>query len=517
MNRIILSLILAVVLSPSAKAEVMEDRLHVWIDGCLGFIDLSGNLLFLTDFTTYDDGLPGEPQWTEGFLWVGRDTTNAQGRVRRIYDFIDVHGKALTGRELSRYNFMKAPEFKDGYAYVRFEGQEPRNGIIDTQGRVIAIWHQRYVPFYSGFSDGLHPLLLSKPNEERLFAYVNTSGRIAIDGPFQAVQEFRNGRAWVREGGKWGIIDTNGQFVLPPRFAAVDWQGTVNGCTWVSDSGSLWGLIDDRGKYLIRPQFEQMDASRGGLTMVMSGGCWGLVNRDGEMRVPTVYDRIEPVYQEVTLWKVSIDDRWGLITSEGQTVCPVEFKRIHVRDGLVHVERNGLHGLIDIGGRVVVEPKYDFIFPYSEGPFEFRQDGRCGYMSWGGDIVVEPKYNECWSFHEGRAVVQDENGKWGIIDEFGEYLISPKYDGIGWPHRYGLTAVYLGKRGDPDRRSGVIDMDGNIVIPIEYDSASPVRPGIVSLRRCGRTGYLKLPDTWIWGPSERWTEWGTVRSADAQQ
>lgn len=59
------------------------------------------------------------------------------------------------------------------------------------------------------------------------------------------------------------------------------------------------------------------------------------------------------------------------------------------------------------------------------------KDGdKWGYISLEGDghWIAEPKFLQIYYHFDGLARVQNENGKWGWIDENGKWAISPKFD-----------------------------------------------------------------------------------------
>jgi hypothetical protein len=87
---------------------------------------------------------------------------------------------------------------------------------------------------------------------------------------------FREGRARVARAGRWGHIDTHGEFVTAPQFdmaleffeglAAVDF-GTSDSHRAVADALET-GFIDRTGKFQIAPRFLSAGAFRGGFCLV---------------------------------------------------------------------------------------------------------------------------------------------------------------------------------------------------------------------------------------------------------
>ena len=85
----------------------------------------------------------------------------------------------------------------------------------------------------------------------------------------------------------------------------------------------------------------------------------------------------------------------------GEIAVPAQYRRAWIfSDGLAAVQRNGNIGFIDHEGNVVI----DFKFPFHGNPLN--------------DFV----------FEDGHCVVANEEGKCGVIDKTGAWIIRPEYD-----------------------------------------------------------------------------------------
>ena len=88
---------------------------------------------------------------------------------------------------------------------------------------------------------------------------------------------------------------------------------------------------------------------------------------------------------------------------------------------------NDKYGYKDGGGKIVVEPRYDLAYPFTEGLAAVRLDGKYGYLNESGKEVVTPKYDFSWHFIGGFATVK-LGGKFGFIDVTGKEVIEPRYE-----------------------------------------------------------------------------------------
>ena len=87
----------------------------------------------------------------------------------------------------------------------------------------------------------------------------------------------------------------------------------------------------------------------------------------------------------------------------GEIAIPAQYRRAWIfSEGLAAVQKNGNIGFIDHKGNVVI----DFLYPYHGNPLT--------------EFV----------FDDGHCVVADADGKCGVIDRTGKWLIQPDYDTV---------------------------------------------------------------------------------------
>ena len=66
------------------------------------------------------------------------------------------------------------------------------------------------------------------------------------------------------------------------------------------------------------------------------------------------------------------------------------------------------YGFIDKSGKVVIEPQFDDVGPFSEGFAGVEKDGKWGFIDKSGKVVIEPQFDDAEPFSEGLAKVRRE-------------------------------------------------------------------------------------------------------------
>jgi hypothetical protein len=137
----------------------------------------------------------------------------------------------------------------------------------------------------------------------------------------------------------------------------------------------------------------------------------------------------------------------------------------------------GKFGLIDRHGKVILTNEYDEILGFSHnrarvnkgGTFQTNrvEGGQWGYINKQGEEIIPLQYDQAWYFTEGLAAVQ-KDGNWMYIDTLGNVQLNLKdrYDQV-WHFQDGVAKVYVYDKQTDSRNYGMIDREGNEVVPLD--------------------------------------------------
>ena len=144
----------------------------------------------------------------------------------------------------------------------------------------------------------------------------------------------------------------------------------------------------------------------------------------------------------------------------------------------------GEDGFIDKSGRMVIEPRFEAAFSFSEGLAGIRSGKKFGFIDKEGTVKIAPQFDEISSFRNGLARVRT-GASWGYIDTTGKMIIAPQFfegrafsEGLAMVRRSGgkptIGKDSFGREGtgiliDP---AGYIDKTGTMVI--ELNSVRPL-------------------------------------------
>ena len=315
--------------------------------------------------------------------------------------------------------------------------QEAVHGYIDSEGDWVI---EPRFKWEREFSEGLAAVEI-----DRRIGYIDSTGTVVIEPVFDSAQSFSEGLA-VAGGG--GYIDKAGAWVITPRFqgAAPFSEGLAGVECAPGDSGGLegYGFIDKTGAWVIPPRPEWMFVEDGfseGLARVCEyyTGLVGFIDKTGAVIVEPQYNFARPFSEGLAMVRIDVGKGvydWGYVDKTGalvlrfdhETYADVDsfseaFAMVAMHDG----DQRRKCGFIDRTGAWVIEPRFAWCGPFSEGLAAARLDGKCGYVDKTGAWVIEPRFQSAEPFSGALAWVYLDEVR-GYIDKTGAFVYSEPWE-----------------------------------------------------------------------------------------
>jgi hypothetical protein len=299
--------------------------------------------------------------------------------------------------------------------------------------------------------------------ERGLCGAVNRDGGIVVEPRFDFVDEFHEGRAVVRFGGRYGYVDTNGKVVTSPQYAIA---GRYRLGLAEVDIGGKSALIDLGGRQVLAPRFASAipftrdvfwvadgtreqhklhgreefsgPAFRPTGNVLRSNAKWGLIDATGTwIREPDFRDIAGFDPENDHLMWAQAGTGWGLIRPDGSWALePVFQNKRELSDGLAAVWRDSKLGYVDRTGRIAIPLKFDVVTGSSEFttgmPAPAKLGKLTGLIDRSGNWVTEPAYDSIYPIHGGepasdlefRGFVARRGDKTDLLDRSGKTIIN---------------------------------------------------------------------------------------------
>lgn len=155
------------------------------------------------------------------------------------------------------------------------------------------------------------------------WGYIDKAGKMTIKYQFDNAREFHDGKAVVASGGKLGVIDENGNYIINPQFSSM----IVDGNNYVIEQNGKWGWCDKAGSIIIKPQFDDANPFLGNdLASIKLGNKYGYINNVGMIEINPQFQLALTFNSGIAL--VVSDNKVGFIDGKGKFIINQQFDTI---------------------------------------------------------------------------------------------------------------------------------------------------------------------------------------------
>lgn len=444
---------------------------------------------------------------------------------------IDAQGNWLIAPDFSELGSFEGP-----YARALLPGADPYRDVIivDSAGQKVAL--------PTAVMNGLERIAGNVAvyreqdgrGDNRWYLWDIAAGKRALADSLQAIGNYSDGYAQAQQRGKWGLLDSQGKWVVPPtRTSAPYVQIQPGGFLLLQDEedSSLARLLRSDGRtvgpklsrevrHIGHGQFQVTRADTGeaaildtvrnatitlphtsthnlshsdGWVIVPSDFMRGAVDTQGNWRIAPTLTEFNPFFvQPAGIARATRKSGYFLMNEQGKQVLGGQGDLFPLQ-GMARVVRSNDDNdsvLLDMQGREIarVEGNYGFeVDNASEGlvPYRQRSTNKYGFMDATGKRVIGAFFDSLGPMKNGRAVAvrKDRAGRFqGYIDQSGRYAILPEFN---WASEFSEGRALVLRDG----LTQYIDTEGNAIAYI----------GML----CGHVAVISPADDVLWPGPEK--------------
>ncbi|MEK3794767.1 WG repeat-containing protein [Paenibacillus sp. FSL R7-0204] len=209
-----------------------------------------------------------------------------------------------------------------------------------------------------------------------------------------------------------------------------------------------------------------------------------------------------PIYKWLTRyfhgWAAfeSLDGTKGFIDYSHQNSIYLDFDGFarFSSDGVASYSKNGLSGIIDQSGNIILDPTYTRVDVFSEGFALVEIDSNFGFLNTKGEVTHPAVWNNALFFKNGLAAVSNSNNKWGCVNTNGDLVIPTKYSFLGACDDERICF----QKG---RKYGFLNMEGEIVIPPIFEEVDGFSEGYAAVQVNKKWGIIDTKGDFIVEPA----------------
>jgi len=173
-------------------------------------------------------------------------------------------------------------------------------------------------------------------------------------------------------------------------------------------TNGLYGYADEKGKFIIEPRFEKAFPFENGVARILEKKLWGLIDQKGNYKISPKYYELQGVKNNLLIVGIN-DSKSGLI----------------------------LYGLMDITGRELIKPQYQFVTPdYNNqilivGKTLLDNNGktkiRFGLINNKNNILIPITFKEIKHARFRTFATRNDNNLWNLFDVDGKTIFGKDY------------------------------------------------------------------------------------------
>ena len=382
---------------------------------------------------------------------------------------------------------ISIPFFYNGYAKII---KERKCGMIDKSGKIIIpIEYENLTPFTQF---GNFVLIMKTISGKKNYGVVTVQNKQLVPVEYEDIK-MDTGMMTVKQNGKWGLIDKTGKQLLPCEYNYLSYSPTDKVAT--AEKGTQYGVVDLTGKWLFEKvkSIYTLYSCKFGMVQCKVSGKYGYLDLKGNEVVVTRYEGANDFnsYGLALVYKkkegTSYTNIYGYIDKKGNEVIPLKYESIGTfNSGLVYAKdpETNRFGYMDKTGKWALPAVYidGTAFDDFGGAWVKMTDDKYHYINkTGKDLgTFNEKGNPYQQFgKDGYAVYEDPGNKCAVIDRNGKQI--KLIDDVETLYLSAETMTPY--KSKATGKYGCVDVDGNKVIPAEYEGFAGFTDGVCKVQK----------------------------------
>ena len=394
-----------------------------------------------------------------------------------------IKNKKITQEEITEYN----------YFITSING---KSGVIDKTGKTIVEPQYDYVQIpnpskpifvclydYSADSKEYTSKVLNGNNKEILTNYKNVqaipNNNTSINNSYQT-QILR-----YKENDKYGVVSINGKKITPAIYESIETLEYKDGILKVEKDGK-YGLIDLNGEEIVKTEYNSIETDgyyyenskyekAGYIVNIRTdeGYRYGYINYKGRQTLDTMYTnikRITEIKDDNVVYLITYNNGKAGILKNGQTLIENKYESIEFdgTNNILMLQQNAKQGVYDLEGNMILPIQYENI-TFAGKYINAYKDGKLLVFDVTGTLQSEDSYKSLITVANGKySITMNRDNKYGVIDSNKTNILENKYSYIEYAFdNYFIVSL--------DEKTGIVDGNNNIIIPIEKDIVQNIR------------------------------------------
>lgn len=389
-----------------------------------------------------------------------------------LFGLVDFNGKYIVPAEYSEISIYSKT---DGQCYYRSENQNNQlNAIVAIRLKKdgkYGLMNVNAKPIFQIKFDGMERVgeglwRLQKGAEYFLYS---SNGKKVFDsaiGEIKPIGDCKAQNLKITVNSKFGILDSSHHWLIKPEYDYLE----RNWIHYEIRKNGLTGLLDKDGKVLLELEYDYIHRRTDGTFFVSKNNLKGKLNTLCQIIIPVKYKKLVKLHDDPIqagryyFYAAEEWGKWKILADNGNQIGNQIF------DSILHAGRRGLRVKLD---------NYWYFGKVQEGRLSFHKNIKVEEFTWVNQGFYAYKLNGKYGLWE-LYLLEKGQGK----------LFEPKFDEI-YPLTFKDSQRFIVRN---EGKYGLINRDGEIVIPIEYEEFQEIKIGYNPI---GSVGFSK-GDQWFY-------------------
>lgn len=173
---------------------------------------------------------------------------------------------------------------------------------------------------------------------------------------------------------EYGLVNKTGKFIVPLNTYHLI-STTFDDDIFIVSNNDKWGFIDATGKEIIPLIYDYASSFKDGFGVVSFNGNFGMIDRNNNTVIPFEFCDIEVLSNQLIAVQKTKEGKYALMNNKGKPLGDFSYDFIHslYYGDTFSVKRNGLYGIIDNTGKIIIPINYEAIDVNLDLSFETRK------------------------------------------------------------------------------------------------------------------------------------------------
>ncbi len=430
--------------------------------------------------------------------------------------------------------FLPFLGFSTGEEEYSIIEKDQKKGLVNKKGRVLIPPEYEELGWTNGGTQLLEDVIGFKKNG--LWGILNTKNEKITQPVYHSLTRFN--KNWIVASKKlpynsnivYGVINAKGKAEIAFEYHNLQVHGDqMIACINEHDS-YLYGILDDRSKSVVPTKYDRIESLNDHLYEVHLNDKIAVFNTDGDNLTDFILDSVK-VYDSNYVITFQ-NGKWGLVSTEGQTVVLPCYKNIRFENGVIRGQNFRKWKAFNHSRQLIRSYHYDQIQPKGSSIYRVTV-GDAEALIYENDSLLTPFANFEIQAQFDNWIMVKKQGKSGIMDLNGKMLLDPVYDSIKYENKVFLVKTRTdGERGwsmvngsgtiktdqvyqdiswlgdsffeaKRDGYWGILNSQGKEIIFCKYDSIIQYTEGKLLVKFLGEDGILNLDGSWEILPNQK--------------